>query len=75
MCIRDSPYTIVVGDSPNDISMLEQSNQPCVIPLPNRDNLIDLKIKNIIRAKQCAPKGWEEIVKFSLKKININLAG
>ena len=70
-----NPYTIVVGDSPNDISMLEQSNQPCVIPLPNRDNLIDLKIKNIIRAKQCAPKGWEEIVKFSLKKINVNLAG
>ena len=39
-----NPHTIVVGDSPNDISMLIQSDQPCVIPLPNRNNLINLKI-------------------------------
>jgi mannosyl-3-phosphoglycerate phosphatase family protein len=70
-----NPYTIVVGDSPNDVSMLEQSNQPCIIPLPKRDNLIDLKIKNVLRANQCAPNGWEEVVKLSLKKININLVG
>ena len=63
---------IVVGDSPNDISMLMQSDQPCVIPLPNRNNLINLKIKNILRAKKCAPKGWEEVIKSSLKKINMN---
>ena len=70
-----SPYTIVIGDSPNDISMLEQSNQPCVIPLPNRDNLIDLEMKNLLRAKKCAPEGWEEVVISSLKKINVNLVG
>ena len=70
-----NPHTIVVGDSPNDISMLIQSDQPCVIPLPNRNNLINLKIKNILRAKKCAPKGWEEVIKSSLKKINMNLTG
>ena len=70
-----SPYTIVIGDSPNDISMLEQSDQPCIIPLPNRDNLIDLEMKNLLRAKKCAPKGWEEVVISSLKKINVNLVG
>ena len=70
-----NPHTIVVGDSPNDISMLMQSDQPCVIPLPNRNNLINLKIKNILRAKKCAPKGWEEDIKSSLKKINMHLIG
>ena len=73
--LKSNPYTIVVGDSPNDISMLKQSDQPCIIPLPNKDNLIDLEIKNIIRAKKYAPKGWEEVIKSSLKKININFVG
>ena len=63
--LKSNPYTIVVGDSPNDISMLKQSDQPCIIPLPNKDNLIDLEIKNIIRAKKYAPKGWEEVIKSS----------
>ena len=54
---------------------LKQSDQPCIIPLPNKDNLIDLEMKNIIRAKKYAPKGWEEVIKSSLKKININFVG
>ena len=69
------PYIIVVGDSPNDISMLEEANQPCVVPLPNKCNLKDLKFNNILRAKQCAPEGWEEVIRLSLKKIDINLMG
>ena len=68
-----NPYIIVVGDSPNDISMLEEANQPCVVPLPNKCNLKDLKFNNILRAKQCAPEGWEEVIRLSLKKIEINL--
>ena len=70
-----NPYIIVVGDSPNDISMLEEANQPCVVPLPNKCNLKDLKFNNILRAKQCAPEGWEEVIRLSLKKIDINLMG
>jgi mannosyl-3-phosphoglycerate phosphatase family protein len=70
-----SPYVIAVGDSPNDISMLKEANQPCVVPLPNKSNLNNLKIHNILRAKQCAPEGWEEVIRLSLKKININLIG
>jgi len=70
-----TPYVIAVGDSPNDISMLKEANQPCVVPLPNKNNLNDLKMNNILRAKQCAPDGWEEVIRLSLKKININLIG
>ncbi len=66
-------HTIVVGDSPNDISMLNVSDQPCIIPLPNKKNLYHLNDKKIIRATQPAPQGWEEVVRASLKKINFEL--
>ena len=68
-------YTIVIGDSPNDISMLNVSDQPCVIPLPDKNNLCHLKDLKIIRATQSAPRGWEEVVRASLKKINFELEG
>ena len=68
-------HTIVVGDSPNDISMLNVSDQPCIIPLPNKKSLCLLKDKKIIRATQTAPQGWEEVVRASLKKINFELEG
>ena len=68
-------HTIVVGDSPNDISMLNVSDQPCIIPLPNKKNLCLLNDKKIIRATQTAPQGWEEVVRASLKKINFELEG
>ena len=68
-------HTIVIGDSPNDISMLNVSDQPCIIPLPNKKNLCLLKDKKIIRATQTAPQGWEEVVRASLKKINFELEG
>ena len=34
-----------------------------------------LKDKKIIRATQTAPKGWEEVVRASLKKINFEFEG
>ena len=73
--LKCKTHTIVVGDSPNDISMLNACDQPCVIPLPNKKNLSYLKDQKIIRATQTAPKGWEEVVRASLKKINIDLEG
>ena len=71
--LKCKTHTIVVGDSPNDISMLNVCDQPCVIPLPNRKNLSFLKDQKLIRATQTAPKGWEEVVRASLKKINFEL--
>ena len=73
--LKCKTHTIVVGDSPNDISMLNVCDQPCVIPLPNRKNLSFLKDQKLIRATQTAPKGWEEVVRASLKKINFELEG
>ena len=72
---NSNSHTIVIGDSPNDISMLNVSDQPCIIPLPNKNNLCHLKGQKIIRATQSAPQGWEEVVRASLKKINFELKG
>ena len=63
------------GNLANDISMLNACDQPCVIPLPNKKNLSYLKDQKLIRATQTAPKGWEEVIRASLKKINFELEG
>ena len=55
--------------------MLDVSDQPCIIPLPKKNNLSHLKNQKIIRATQSAPQGWEEVVRASLKKINFELEG
>ena len=68
--IKKKYHSIVIGDSPNDISMLALSNQPCVVPLPDQDNLNKLKLKKVIRANQVAPDGWKEVVLKSLDRIN-----
>lgn len=68
--IKKKYHSIVIGDSPNDISMLALSNQPCVVPLPDEENLNKLKLKKVIRANQVAPDGWKEVVLKSLDRIN-----
>ena len=50
--------------------MLAFSNQPCVVPLPDQENLNKLKLKKVIRANQVAPDGWKEVVLKSLDRIN-----
>ena len=71
--IKKKYHSIVIGDSPNDISMLALSNQPCVVPLPNQENLKKIKLKKVIRANQVAPDGWKEVVLKSLDRINFKL--
>jgi predicted mannosyl-3-phosphoglycerate phosphatase (HAD superfamily) len=71
--IKKKYHSIVIGDSPNDISMLDLSNQPCVVPLPDQENLKKLKLKKVIRANQVAPDGWKEVVLKSLDRINFKL--
>ena len=68
--VKKKYHSIVIGDSPNDMSMLALSNQPCVVPLPDHENLKNFKIKKVIRANQVAPDGWKEVVLKSLDRIN-----
>lgn len=64
---------VALGDSPNDLPMLEQANHAIVIPSAKGENL---KINNtsVYYATQLAPYGWQEgiaaFLKDSLKKIS-----
>ena len=59
--------TIAVGDSINDISMLNYSNYPCIIS----NRTIKIKNKNTLFTNKPAPMGWITIVKKAMNKIDI----
>ena len=57
---------VALGDSPNDLPMLEQADQAIVIPSAKGNNL---KIDNpaVYYAKKPAPDGWQESIMAFLK--------
>lgn len=59
-------FTIGVGDSPNDLGMLDEVNFPCLIKRKNNENILN-KDKYTISTKE-APNGWMEVVKIGLEK-------
>jgi len=63
--------TISLGDSENDISMLEQTDYSCIV---KREKVkISLKKNtNIYYSINKAPDGWRESIEFVLKKENEN---
>ena len=65
--IIDSHYiSISLGDSENDIPMLELTDYACIIKSKKNINLT-LKNKNIFRSKLPAPEGWKESIENILK--------
>ena len=65
--IIDSHYiSISLGDSENDIPMLELTDYACIIKSRKNTNLM-LKNKNIFRSKLPAPEGWKESIENILK--------
>ena len=63
-----SKNTIALGDSKNDIDMLNSANYPCLIK--NRSGYF-LKLrsnkKNIIKSSKFAPDGWSQVL-YKLNK-------
>ena len=68
---NQNPLTISVGDSHNDLSMLEITDYSCVIKNAKKKNLILKKLKNKYYSKHIAPEGWEESLIYVLKKEKI----
>ena len=60
--------TIGIGDSPNDLEMLDYVDFPCLIKNKNNQNLLN-RDKYTISTKE-APLGWMEVVKMALEKIH-----
>ena len=53
--------TLAIGDSPNDVSMLELADEALVIPNPN-NGILRLKRSNYTIADASGPAGWGDAV-------------
>ena len=64
--------TISIGDSQNDVSMLELTDYSCMIKREKKKSLVLEKKKNNYYSFNIAPDGWSESLEFILNKENIN---
>lgn len=54
--------TIAIGDSPNDIPMLEKVDYPVIVQKPDGNYDSRINIPNIIKAEGIGPDGWNKVV-------------
>ncbi len=54
--------TIAVGDSPNDIPMLEKVDYPIIVQKPDGSYDSRIEIPNIIKADGIGPYGWSKVI-------------
>ncbi len=52
--------TIALGDSPNDIEMLQNVDYPVTVQKSNGSYDERIKVRGLIKAKGIGPKGWNE---------------
>ena len=64
---NNSYTTISLGDSENDIPMLELTDFGCIIKTKTNKNLT-LKKKNIFKSDLIAPEGWKESLEYIFNK-------
>lgn len=63
--------TISLGDSNNDVSMLEITDYSCIVKNIKKKNLILKKLTNKYYSKSIAPEGWKESLIQIFKKEKI----
>ena len=67
--IDDEIVTIGVGDNQNDIEMLKHTDYPCLVKNDNFNSSF-LNIENLIKSVEPSPKGWADVIKTAIQKIN-----
>ncbi len=65
--LDDKYITISLGDSENDIPLLELTDFACIIKSENSEKII-LNNRNAYRSKFVAPKGWSESLEYFLRR-------
>ena len=66
-----SVTSVAIGDSQNDISMLESADIAVIIPSPSHPLLQLKKVHDVYVAPQPGPSGWAEIVSMILRTLHI----
>jgi len=70
--IDSKTLVIALGDSQNDLRMLEQADYAAIIRKQNGDSLkISKSSETIVKSKSIAPMGWQEAIDELFKKLNI----
>lgn len=54
--------TVAIGDSPNDIPMLEKVDYPIIVQKPDKSYDPRINIPNLIRAEGIGPEGWNKAI-------------
>lgn len=54
--------SIAIGDSPNDIPMLERVDYPVIVRKPDGSYDRRIKLANLIRAEGIGPEGWNNVI-------------
>lgn len=68
--LNNSIYVIALGDSPNDIEMLNNADFAIVIRSPVHEPLL-IEKDNLLVSEHFGPEGWNESVNLCLEKLNI----
>ncbi len=64
--------TVALGDSPNDIAMLEAADIAVVIKSPKSDQINLKNPKRVIRTNRPGPAGWQDAILKILREIDLD---
>jgi mannosyl-3-phosphoglycerate phosphatase len=64
--------TIAIGDSPNDITMLERVDYPVIVQKPDGTYDKRINIPGLIKANGIGPDGWNKAIEIYLKNFPHN---
>ncbi len=71
-CYKKKYGIIVLGDSPNDIAMLQQADVPVIVKSPSSASFALDHPATIVTQSE-APEGWVEGIETAFERINITL--
>lgn len=66
----DDILTFAVGDSPNDIPMLERVDHPIIVQKPDGSHDSRINILNLVRAEGVGPAGWNKVISKLIETIH-----
>ena len=62
--------SVAIGDSTNDLDMLNAVDYPCIVKSENNHNLLNkVKNKNVVYSSSYAPQGWMECLERVFTRI------